>query len=426
MTLREETAEAENVTLEFKEADPRSTTLCEKNMTIEPKDVLNLLEAAPRLRSLVMRWVRQAAKGEMPPNSFTLSNLGYDEQLKIERVLGVKMTRTAGGKVRGDFPDWLREPTAWRALGQAVTSADGATGSTEDFLQRLKWKLPGSGNAVDDLSATPEVMRYLADASSRADWERLFTCVWTMTRHLEGEFKTLSQLGSDWFNDSKILRSGPLRRQLVQIIAALAEMPPDNEREVLASFFIEDNPYTSNVTVFAPFTFTTVEGAYFDFPLRMFEEGLVCQFPAETALAIDRIRWHGKSKTIVTSENAAPLVTFVQDRVPVLYTEGNPNLAVLKVMTDLAEAGLIAEHWGDADLDGLKIAALVEGNMPGSRIVAREVLADPKGQSGIPLTASQSARIDRFLTLHPDFTYADSVRLIRERGCWYEQEGFKR
>ena len=180
-----------------------------------------------------------------------------------------------------------------------------------------------------------------------------------------------------------------------------------------------------SVTVFAPFTFTTVEGAYFDFPLRMFEAGLVCQFPAETAVAIDRIHWRGESKTIVTSENAAPLVAFAQDQVPVLYTEGYPNLAVLKVMTNLAEEGLVAEHWGDADLDGLKIAALVEGNMPGSRIVAREILADPKRLKGIPLTPSQAARIDRFLTLHPDFKYADSVRLIRERGCWYEQEGFQ-
>ena len=72
-----------------------------------------------------------------------------------------------------------------------------------------------------------------------------------------------------------------------------------------------------------------------------------------------------------------------------------------------------------------QIAALVEGNMPGSRIVAREILENPKSLKGIPLTPSQTARIDRFLTLHPDFQYADSVRLIRERGCWYEQESFR-
>ena len=395
-------------------------------MTIEPKDVLKLLEAAPKLRSLLMRWARMAAKGEMPPSSFTLPNLGYAEQLDVEQALGIKMVRTAGGKVRGEFPGWLRAPAAWRALGLSVTNPDNAAESAENFLQRLKWKLPGSQSVVCDLAETPEVVRYLSDASRRTDWERLFTCVWTMTRHPDGEFKTLSQLGSDWFNDSKVLRSGSLRRQLVLILSALTEISSDNEREVLASAFIEDNPYTSNVTVFAPFTFTTVEGACFDFPLRMFEAGLVCQFPAETALAIDKIHWQGESKTIVTSENAAPLVDFRENRVPVLYTEGYPNLAVLKVMTDFAEAGLIAEHWGDADLDGLTIAELVEGNMPGSRVVAREVLVDPKGQPGIPLSDAQVARIDRFLERHPDFKYADSVRLIRERGCWYEQEGFRR
>lgn len=394
-------------------------------MTVK-NDIMNALAAMPSLRKLATRWARMAANGEMPPTTFTLAGLTYAEQLDVERTLGVKTARTAGGKVRGEFPAWLREPAAWRALGLTVATPGDQSESAADFLQRLKWKIPEGQNVIDDLAQTPEVTRYLSDADRRAGWERLFTCAWKLTRHPDGEYKTLSQLGSDWFNDSKILRSGPLRRQLVWILAAISELPPDNEREVLATVFIEDNPYTSNVTVFAPFAFTTVEGAYFDFPLRMFEAGLVCQFPAETALAIDRIHWHGEAKTIATSENAAPLVAFRQERVPVLYTEGYPNLAVLKLMVDLAAAGIVAEHWGDADLDGLKIAALVEGNMPGSRIVAREILENPKGVKGIALTDAQAARIDRFLARHPDFAHADSVRRIRERGCWYEQEGFQR
>lgn len=391
---------------------------------MESKDISNLMEATPKLRSLAMRWARMAANGEAPPHSFTLPNLGYAEQLDVERVLGVKLARTAGGKARGEVPDWLRAPAAWRALGQSVMNPDNAAETVEDFLQRLEWKHPDRSEAVRTLRNSPEVNRYLSDASRRAQWEQLFNRILDMLRHLTGEFKLLSQLGSDWFNDSKILRSGALRRQLVLILAAVGDMQPDDEREVLAAVGIEDNPYTSSATVFAPFTFTTVEGGWFDFPLRLFEQGLVCQLTGETILAIDRIVWHGAAKTIATSENAAPLLSFRERRESVLYTEGYPNFAVLKLMVDLADAGIVAEHWGDADLDGLQIAALVEGNMPGSRIVAREALADPKGVTGIPLTDAQTVRIDRFLTLHPDFRYADSVRLIRERGCWYEQESF--
>lgn len=391
---------------------------------MESKDIFSLMEATPKLRSLAMRWARMAANGETPPNSFTLPNLGYAEQLDVERALGVKLARTAGGKARGEVPDWLRAPAAWRALGQSVMNPDNAAETVEDFLQRLEWKHPDRSEAVRTLRNSTEVNRYLSDASRRAQWEQLFNRILDMLRHLTGEFKLLSQLGSDWFNDSKILRCGALRRQLVLILAAVGDMQPDDEREVLAAVGIEDNPYTSSATVFAPFTFMTVDGGWFDFPLRLFEQGLVCQLTGETILAIDRIVWHGAAKTIATSENAAPLLSFRERRESVLYTEGYPNFAVLKLMVDLADAGIVAEHWGDADLDGLQIAALVEGNMPGSRIVAREVLADPKGLTGIPLSDAQTARIDRFLTLHPDFRYADSVRLIRERGCWYEQESF--
>ena len=52
------------------------TELCEKNMSMEQKDVLNLLGAAPKLRSLVMRWARQTARGEKLPATFSVADLG--------------------------------------------------------------------------------------------------------------------------------------------------------------------------------------------------------------------------------------------------------------------------------------------------------------------------------------------------------------
>lgn len=144
----------------------------------------------------------------------------------------------------------------------------------------------------------------------------------------------------------------------------------------------------------------------------------------EYVLSIVRIEWLGETKAIATSENAAPLLRFVEARRPVLYTEGYPNSAVQALLACFAEQGLVAEHWGDADLDGLRIAALVQGNLPGSRVVAANILADPNGLTGIALTDAQRRRLERFIEQNPTCPYMESLKHIQVRGCWYEQESF--
>ena len=58
------------------------------SMSIVAKDVLKLLEAAPKLRPLVMRWARLAARGERLPATFSVADLGYDDQQSLERLPG--------------------------------------------------------------------------------------------------------------------------------------------------------------------------------------------------------------------------------------------------------------------------------------------------------------------------------------------------
>ena len=398
-------------------------------MSIEQKDVLNLLGAAPKLRPLVMRWARQAARGEKLPATFSVADLGYDDQQSLERFLHVTTSRTRSGRVSGTVPEEMRTPAAWRMVQEALGLAENnAAEATEDFLSRIQWQMPDAREAIAEFKAMPEVLRYLADAANRPAWRELFVSAWDRTQRRSGRATTLSQLGSDWFNDSKILRSGTLRRQLVLILSAIYGVSADDERSVLAEAGIEENPYTSSVVVSAPFTFRLKDGTYFDYPMKFFMKRLVCQLPLEIVREIDRdsIGWKGYDNLVTTCENAAPIARYVEDRSPVVYTEGYPNLAVQGLLKIFARRGLKAVHMGDADLDGLRIAATVDRCIPVERVGAAEILADPKRLKGIPLTPSQMVRIDRFLTLHPDFKYADSVRLIRERGCWYEQEGFSK
>ena len=395
---------------------------------MEQKDVLNLLGAAPKLRPLVMRWARMAARGEKLPATFSASGLGYDDQQVLERFLRITTSRTRGGMVSGSVPEEMRDPAAWRMVREALGLVeDVAAESTEDFLSRIQWMMPDAREAIAELKGVPEVMRHLADTANRPTWRALFASAWDRAQRKAGHVTTLSQLGSDWFNDSKILRSGPLRRQLVLILSAISGVSPEDERSVLAEAGVEENPYTSSVVVSAPFTFRLKDGTYFDYPMTFFMKRFVCQLPLEIVRQIDSdsICWEGYDNLVTTCENAAPIARYVQDRSPVVYTEGYPNLAVQGLLKAFARKGLKAIHMGDADLDGFRIAATIGRCIPVERVGAAEVLADPMRPKGIPLTPVQATRIDRFLERNPDFKYADSVRLVRERGCWYEQEGFR-
>ena len=398
-------------------------------MSIEQKDVLNLLEAAPKLRPLVMRWARQTARGEKLPATFSAADLGYGEQQSLERFLHVTTSRTRSGRVSGTVPEEMRDPAAWRTVLETLgLGGTAAAESTEDFLSRIQWMMSDAREAIAEFKDMPEVIRHLADVTNRPKWRELFASAWDRAQRKAGRATTLSQLGSDWFNDSKILRSGSLRRQLVLVLSAISGVSADDERSVLAEAGIGENPYTSSVVVSAPFTFRLKDGTRFDYPMKFFMKRLVCQLPLEIVREIDSgsIGWEGYDNLVTTCENAAPIARYVQDRSPVVYTEGYPNLAVQGLLKAFARRGLKSVHMGDADLDGFRIAATIDRCIPVERVGAAEVLADPKGFKGIPLTPSQEARIDRFLARHPDFKYAESVRLIRERGCWYEQEGFRR
>ena len=396
-------------------------------MSIEQKDVLNLLGAAPKLRPLVMRWARQAARGEKLPTTFSAADLGYEDQQSLERFLGVTTSRTRTGRVSGAVPEEMRDPAAWRTVLETLGLVGAAAAeSTEDFLSRIQWMMPDAREAIAEFKGMPEVIRHLADVTNRPKWRELFASAWDRAQRKAGRATTLSQLGSDWFNDSKILRSGSLRRQLVLVLSAISGVSADDERSVLAEAGIEENPYTSSVIVSAPFTFRLKDGTYFDYPMKFFMKRLVCQLPLEIVREIDSgsIGWEGYDNLVTTCENAAPITRYVQDRRPVVYTEGYPNLAVQGLLKAFARRGLKSVHMGDADLDGFRIAATVDRCIPVERVGAAEILTDPKRLKGIPHTSAQAARIDRFLAQHPDFKYAESVRLIRECGCWYEQEGF--
>lgn len=378
------------------------------------------------LRPFLIRMARWALQGKPLPAHVTVRDLDYAAQGELERLLGTPLTRKADGTVSGVLPSRWREPLAWQEVISAVGLAreDTAAESPETFLTRLAWREPDTRTFLDALQKMPEVMRFLRNPAHRVAWRRLLLGVFHHVRKRGvGEAKTLSQLGSDWLNDSKSLRTGPLRRQLALMLSVLADCDVD-ERTLFGTYGIIENPYTSFVTFFAPLVFTTDAGETFDFPMRLFVAGQACTLPSETVGRIRSVAWQGDDRSLITSENAAPFARYVTLRRPALYTEGYPNYAVQRLLRMLDTVGVTAEHAGDADLDGFRIAALVGRCLPVRRALAAEVVRNPGDVVGIPLTEAQQMRTRRFLAESPHMPYVDEIAILLKQGRWYEQEAF--
>lgn len=401
-------------------------------MLITKERVVAAIARAPAIKPVLARLAKRAAAGKPLPETFSATGLDYAAQRELEGLFGTVGQRTADGRVSFPVMPPLREPGEWHELLPAlgVAEKDKDKDEEENIFERLKLLEPFVSPLVDKMSANEEIKRYLARCEDRSDWITLFR---KFSKSIEireyARPRTLSQLGSDWFNDSKKLRSGALRRQLAVIISAMFGGNPDDERKLFENFGIVDNPYTSIVSVSLPIVLK-VGNETLDFPWRLHQMGLACQLTTELLRRVTELSWCSKDKVIVTSENAAPFAEFAQAGIPCIYTEGYPNYAVKKCLSMLGRCeALRFVHEGDADLDGFRIAAEVSRYACPIRVSASKVLylAKRNGcQFGKPFSEEQRARIKAFLadSKNADFQYLNEIRQILDLGIWIEQESF--
>ena len=397
-------------------------------MLVTKERIAAAVERTPEMKPVLMKLAGKVARGVALPAMFSEKGLSYAAQRELEALWGVVGKRAADGRVSFPFPERLREPSAWREAMEyfGIDLPEASADDNEDVIARLKLLVPDSDWYVDRIASSEEVRRFVARPENRHDW--LILAKGVLERLLGGRLpiKTLSQLGSDWFGDSKKIRSGALRRQLVAIYGAILNISPDEESRLLDGFGIAANPYTSCVTFCVPLTFK-IDEETFDFPLKFYEKRMACQLPLETVLRFTEAIWYGSAREITTCENASPFLDLVKDGVPCVYTEGYPNMAVRCLLRHLAAFNLKCTHDGDADLDGFRIAIEVNDciHVAYSRPIKALYWAQrSKTQIGIPLTDEQRKRAEAFLAKDPCGYCAAEVREMLAWGRWIEQESF--
>ena len=385
------------------------------------------IEKAPAVEGMLKKLAGKVARGVRLPASFTARGLDYAAQRELEHLLGTIGQRQPDGSFYIQLHEFLRDPEIWREameyFGLSRQGRDGGDG--KDVFARLKLLEPEFSPFIDKLAANDEVQRFVATPKNQRPWMDVFRGVVGRIRNKGRSLTTLSQLGSDWLGDSKILRSGALRRQLVLVISVLGDDEPGKEdRRILEEFMVIDNPYTSNVTVFAPIILILDSGVMLDFPLKLFKQGMAATLPLETVAHIRSLSWEGPRRDLTTCENAAPFTSLISNRVPAIYTAGYPSLAVKMFLFLMSELGVECVHFGDADLDGFRIADEVGSYISLKGVAASEILKCADVDAGIPLTPEQSRRAWAYLSKHPEFRFAEEVRIMLSHGRWIEQESF--
>lgn len=377
-----------------------------------------------RIKGLARKFVRRI-DGEGPlPSEIEVPARSEEWAVipDVGRILGVAAYQK-GRKAVFRIPPERRDPAGWESVCAVFAKKELASTPGDDLIEETfrRVRLIADADVVETLKADATVVRFLrrGDGAAR-DFIRMLE--WSVGRIAEGakmSSVTLSQLGADILGDSKSLRAGTRRMVFERVLCAVAGMDADEcGREASARFGIEENPFTSFATVFAPFSFTLDTGASFAYPAEMFRVGLAVQLPRQTVMRIRDVRLDVRQ--IVTSENAAPFETLVREKVPCLYTEGHPNGAVIRLLELFAEQGVAVDHAGDGDLDGFVIADRISKAITVRRVIADELAAD-EALPRRPVSPQAHSRWNAYLAAHPDFAHVSSLRIAMECG-WIEQE----
>ena len=378
------------------------------------------LSADRRIKGLARKLVRRiAGEGPLPSEiEVPATPEEWEAIAEVGRILGVAAYQK-GCKAVFRIPPERREPAGWENVCTVFAKKELASDPVEEGFRRAR--LVADADVVETLKSDATVVRFLRRGKGAVhDFVRMLE--WAARRisnDANMPLVTLSQLGADILGDSKSLRTGTRRVVFERVLCAVAGMDADEcGREASARFGIEENPFTSFATVFAPFSFTLDTGESFAYPAEMFRVGLAVQLLRQTVMRIRDVRLDVRQ--IVTSENAAPFETLVREKVPCLYTEGYPNGAVIRLLELFAEQGVTVDHAGDGDLDGFVIADRISKAITVRRVIADEFAAD-EALPRRPVSLQMRRRWESYLVVHSDFAHASALRTALRRG-WIEQE----
>ena len=370
----------------------------------------------------------------------------YQELSPLRRLFGDGLRETASGIVRVDIEHLLRrlsvkQRNGWSealyaVLGREQVNRPAERRENESDVTRIleRWML--------EFSDLPEFGRFLHDRlehwrrkvagnGSEATQRVLFLAGKTVRSLRVNEAPIgLAEVAARCCGDSKALQSSELWGLVGDgLLCSAGDIPPytlDQRNAAIRLCGVTENPTAVRVTLFGPVVYRK-NGVTMDWIKRLWQMGEAAVLTWENLQGIESmgLAEEAPDARLITCENETPFcrLTREEGNAVVVYTEGYPNTAVKRLLSLLAPDLEVAWHWGDTDLDGLRIAGIVDEVLPVNlwRCDLPDLARCREGL--IALDGAQLQRSRQFGERRPDFRFSEELAFTIENG-WLEQESW--
>ncbi|MBA3014323.1 MAG: hypothetical protein KKD63_00465 [Proteobacteria bacterium] len=241
---------------------------------------------------------------------------------------------------------------------------------------------------------------------------------------------TFSELGARFLNDSKTLRDTELSRLIASWLIIQEETEDGSWQESASAlwerYHIVRDRLAVQATIFGPLLYQKDNQTY-DWIFRLWQNNEPATLSWPNIAGITRL-WlapgHEDKNELITIENETPFTRLIRERHPgtLLYTAGFPNDGVTALYRLLDQDH--RRHWGDSDLAGLRIAAILNTIRPLRLWRCDQKTLQRHDIQLIPLQENQARQITDFLTRHPDFPFTLELQFTLDHG-WLEQESWQ-
>lgn len=397
-------------------------------------------ELLPYLRRLCDLWDRQGT----PPARLSLGQglSRHGDLAALHALFGnaVRVSRSGGASLDvraflGRFADGAAEAWAdalYRVMGRSRRDRAGerlqAGQEFDGLLAAWRQEFPAAAEAAPVIAARAELwQRRLLQGSAdavRAQWWPWGQALTFLTSRPEP--LGLAELGAWFYGSSKALRVGEARRLLAAGLAALEDIDEEQVEpgEILRRCGICDNATALKVTVFGPLRLRK-RGCWLDWVEQLHALGESATLSLGNLDGVDAVDIPTDETVVHTCENETPFCRLVRERFPgvLVYTEGYPNAAIHRLL-QLLPPGVALHHWGDSDLDGLRIATILAEDRPLKLWRCGRADLERQRERLVPLNDEQHQRARHWLQTHPEFHFRAELEFTLAHG-WLEQESWQ-